>query len=194
MQGLRAAPPPTNDGVATLYRRLLRLIRFLAVSVLVALVAVVMGSVVVRYFGLFQGSLHWAQELARFAVVWMVMLGCVLGLDRGAHMSVEVLPDSLAPPLRRAIGVLALGIAATFLALLAWHGFMLAFATMGQVSPALGVPMGWVYLSIPVGASLMLGQSALFALRPDLRGTCRASDDVGTSHDRGSAPSVVDPR
>jgi len=38
---------------------------------------------------------------------------------------------------------------------LAWQGFKLSQATLSQVSPALGLPMGYSYLGIPVGATIM---------------------------------------
>jgi TRAP-type C4-dicarboxylate transport system permease small subunit len=47
----------------------------------------------------------------------------------------------------------------------------LSLRTMRQVSPALGLPMGYVYLAVPAGAALMALQALAVALgqtrRPD---------------------------
>ncbi|HET6521380.1 MAG TPA: TRAP transporter small permease subunit, partial [Geminicoccaceae bacterium] len=64
--------------IARGYAALLAGVRVATAVALVLLVAVVVASVVVRYFGLFGGSLHWTTELSRFIIVWVVMLGSVV--------------------------------------------------------------------------------------------------------------------
>ena len=44
---------------------------------------------------------------------------------------------------------------------------------MGQVSPALGIPMGYVYLAIPAAGALILFYSIL-SIVDILRGTAKA--------------------
>jgi TRAP-type C4-dicarboxylate transport system permease small subunit len=127
--------------------------------------------VAVRYFGVLAGSLHWTDELARFTTIWIVMLGSVVAFERGAHVAVDVLPDSLPPPVGRLLRGVAYLLGAVFLAVLAWQGLALSLRTMRQVSPALGLPMGYVYLAVPAGAALMALQALAVALgqtrRPD---------------------------
>lgn len=147
------------------YAALLAAVRALTSAALVVLVAVVVLAVFVRYFGLFAGSLHWADELARFTTVWLVMLGSVVAFDRGAHAAVDFLPDALPPGPARTVRLVAHLLGAAFLAVLAWQGLALALRTMRQVSPALGLPMGYVYLAVPVGATLMALQALAFGLR-----------------------------
>jgi TRAP-type C4-dicarboxylate transport system permease small subunit len=153
--------------VALTYRTSLELIRVLTSLALVFLVIVVLLAVVVRYVGIFPGSLHWATELSRFSIIWIVMLGSAIALDRGAHVGIELskaLPERWARLVRAAAYLL--GVA--FLSVLAWEGFKLSQATMRQISPALGLPMGYAYLALPVGAAIMVLQSVLFTIRPDL--------------------------
>jgi TRAP-type C4-dicarboxylate transport system permease small subunit len=153
------------------YAALLAAVRLLTNAALVLLVAVVLAAVAVRYFGVLAGSLHWTDELARFTTIWIVMLGSVVAFERGAHVAVDVLPDSLPSPVGRLLRVVAYLLGALFLAVLAWQGLALSLRTMRQVSPALGLPMGYVYLAVPAGAALMALQALAFALgrtrRPD---------------------------
>jgi TRAP-type C4-dicarboxylate transport system permease small subunit len=149
--------------VARAYAGLLAAVRFLTGGALVVLVAAVLAAVAVRYFGILAGSLHWTDELARFITIWLVMLGSVVAFDRGAHVAVDLLADRLPPAAARRLRVLAYLLSAVFLAVLAWQGWALSARTMGQVSPALGLPMGWVYLAVPVGAGLMTVQALVFA-------------------------------
>lgn len=155
--------------IARGYAALLAGVRVATAVALVLLVAVVVASVVVRYFGLFGGSLHWTTELSRFIIVWVVMLGSVVAFDEGAHVAVAVFQDSLPPTGRRVVEALAYLLSLAFIVVLAWSGLQLALATMRQISPALGLPMGYVYLAIPVGAALIAIQSVLFVVYPGIR-------------------------
>jgi TRAP-type C4-dicarboxylate transport system permease small subunit len=132
--------------------------RWAAMTALVALVVLVVAAVVVRYFGIFGGSLHWVDESVRFVMIWMVMLGSVVALDRGAHLAVALLPDALGPRGRLAVIAMANLLAAAFTLILAWKGWELSQRTMRQVSPSLGLPMGYVYLAIPISAAMMTVQ------------------------------------
>jgi TRAP-type transport system small permease protein len=151
--------------VAHAYAGLLAAVRLLTGAALVLLVTVVLLAVGVRYFGILAGSLHWTDELARFTTIWLVMLGSVVAFDRGAHVAVDLLPGSLPPAAGRWLRLVASLLSAVFLAVLAWQGWSLSGRTMRQVSPALGLPMGWVYLAVPAGAALMTVQALVFAVR-----------------------------
>lgn len=151
--------------MAGAYAALLAAVRLLTNVALVLLVSVVLLAVFVRYFGILAGSLHWADELARFTTIWLVMLGSVVAFDRGAHVAVELLPEALPRNVARAIRLTAHLLSATFLVVLAWQGVALSLRTMRQVSPALGLPMGYVYLAVPVGAAVMAVQAVVLGLR-----------------------------
>jgi TRAP-type C4-dicarboxylate transport system permease small subunit len=155
--------------VARVYAVLLRGVRVATAVALVVLVMVVTASVVIRYFGLLGGSLHWATELSRFTIVWVAMLGSVVAFNQGAHLAIALFQEALPPGARRAVEVLAYVLSLVFIVVLAWSGFQLALATMRQISPALGLPMGYAYLAIPVGATVIAIQSVLFAISPDVR-------------------------
>jgi TRAP-type C4-dicarboxylate transport system permease small subunit len=149
------------------YRFVLAALTVLVNVALVALVVAVLLAVAVRYFGLWPGSLQWTTEFSRFTVIWIVMLGAAIGLHKGAHMAIDV-GGLLPAPWRRPVRSLGYLTGIAFLAVLTWQGFLLSMGTMRQISPALGLPMGYAYLAIPVGAGLMTVQSILFALWPDL--------------------------
>jgi TRAP-type C4-dicarboxylate transport system permease small subunit len=137
--------------------------------ILLSLVVSVLAGVTIRYLGLFNGSLFWVDELSRFSTIWMVMLGSAVALEEGAHVAIEFLPASLPPRLKRLIEALARVLSALCMAILTWYGLELALFTMRQISPSLGIPMGYVYLAIPVSSAIMLVQLVLFALYPSLK-------------------------
>jgi TRAP-type C4-dicarboxylate transport system permease small subunit len=148
------------------YELLIEFVRWVAIAALVLLVVLVASAVVVRYFGLFGGSLHWTDEGARFTMIWLAMLGSVVALDRGAHLAVTLLPDALSPTTKRMVTLASSFFSAMLVVVLAWKGWELSMRTMGQVSPALGVRMGYVYMAIPVAATLMCFQLLVLAFLP----------------------------
>jgi TRAP-type C4-dicarboxylate transport system permease small subunit len=156
-----------GEGIVRVYRIGMNLLSILTSIGLASIIVVVLCSVAVRYFGVFQGSLDWATEYSRFGIVWVVMLGSAVAFDRGAHVGIDFtirMPPALGRIVRSAGALLGL----VFVTVLAWQGFVLSFETMRQISPALGLPMGYAYLAIPTGASIMALQSVLFAAMPAL--------------------------
>lgn len=127
---------------------------------MLVMTVLVFANVVLRYFmGI---SLPWVEELTRYMMIWVAYLGAGLAFRAGAHVAVELLQDVIpttgARFLRAVIAVAILG----FLVALARYGFSYAQFAMRQTSPVLNVPLGIVYLGIPLGcvlaaAHLMLG-------------------------------------
>jgi TRAP-type transport system small permease protein len=162
--------PRARTCVARWYLVCLRCVIALVNATLVVLIMVVLAAVAVRYLGVFVGSLHWATEFGRFVIVWIVMLGSAVALHKGAHVAIDFI-DWLPQRTQRTVRSIGSLMSVAFLAVLAWQGFKLSQATLSQVSPALGLPMGYSYLGIPVGATIMTLQSVLFAVMPELART-----------------------
>jgi C4-dicarboxylate transporter DctQ subunit len=165
--GDEPAGTAAQGGLAAAYRGFMAVLRAATNALLVSLVLVVLLSVVVRYFNFFNGSLDWASEYSRFGIIWVVMLGAAVAFDQGAHVAIDF-TGSMPPRLRRIVRTAGYLCGIAFIAVLAWQGFRLSLATMRQISPALGVPVGYAYLAIPVGALIMAIQSLLFAAMPAL--------------------------
>lgn len=133
-----------------------RLAVFLAAASLATALAVMGGQVVFRY--LFNDSLIWAEEAARYALIWSSMIGAAVAYRQGAHVAitdlVKRLPAGLQGALARLVHLLVLG----FSGLLVWHGWALALRNFArhQLSTALQVDIAWIQLAIPVGGVLMM--------------------------------------
>lgn len=165
--------------VATIYHAFMAGLRVVTNALTVSLVAVVLLAVVVRYFNFFNGSLDWASEYSRFGIIWVVMLGAAVAFDQGAHVAIDF-TGSMPPNVRRIVRTIGYLCGVAFVLVLAWQGFRLSLATMRQISPALGVPVGYAYLAIPVGALIMTVQSLLFAAIPGLQHRHTYVEEAGT--------------
>ncbi|MEO5696120.1 MAG: TRAP transporter small permease [Burkholderiaceae bacterium] len=123
---------------------------------LVAASFVLFINVVARYG--FNDSLAWAEEITRYAIVWMVFLGGSVAARKGIHIGVDILARSLGDrPARRYLVALVDSLCVAFGVFLVVFGGSLAAQAyeFGQVTPALQVPLWTVQLAIPVGGALM---------------------------------------
>jgi TRAP-type C4-dicarboxylate transport system permease small subunit len=98
----------------------------------------------------------WSEELARYLMVWMTMLGSAAVLRSSGHISVTTVTDRL-PPAALAV-VLALRDAALVATsgVLAWWGVLFAGLNAAQQSAAMEIPMTVPYAALPVGATLII--------------------------------------
>ena len=136
-----------GDAVATLVGWALALL-------MAVIVAAISAQVFWRY--VLNDPLLWPEEVARFSFIWLTFLGLPLLLRQGEMIAVEAvvawLPERVRAILPGLIGLLTVPL----LVVLVWQGIRLIGVVSGQVSPATGLPSGWLYLAAPVGSLLSL--------------------------------------
>jgi TRAP-type C4-dicarboxylate transport system permease small subunit len=123
-----------------------------------AMFVVVVTQVFCRY--VLDASLVWAEEAARYLLVLTTFGGASVAMRRGAHMTVHLVVSALPAAGRSVADVLAQAACCLVYAVLVRHGLALAEANFNQASPALGLPLGAVYLLIPL-VGLLLGLQAV---------------------------------
>jgi TRAP-type C4-dicarboxylate transport system permease small subunit len=135
---------------------------------LVALMAImvvnVLWQVATRY--LLHSPSSFTEELARFLLIWLGLLGSCYALRRRMHVAIEALTERLRPGVRRFAGLVSLALVATFaLAVMVVGGLLLVRLTLQleQTSAALGLPLGWVYLALPAAGALVAFYAAVAA-------------------------------
>lgn len=147
--------------------------RSLAAVLLALMLAVAMAQILSR--ALFDYTLDWAEELARMALVWSVLLAAPLGYRAGAHVAIAAFAEALPPRLLYAtallLNLLTAWICATFLR------ESVDFVARGMTIVASAVPlrMGWIYAIVPVslGAMLLVSIEAMLRLVRALAGDTR---------------------
>lgn len=124
-----------------------------AVALMTFMVAV---QVVLRY--VFRAPIPWVEEATIFLMIWMTFIGAGVALRSGAHIAMTILRDRLPTKISRIFVIISYIVVLAFLLLLIWEGSLLVVLAEGQRSPALGVPMAWPYLMMPLGAAFMVSQ------------------------------------
>ena len=144
------------------------LARLLAV-LLAAIVLAVTWQVVSRY--LLGDASGWTEELARFLLIWIGLLGGALAYQRRLHLGLDLLPEYLRKHRPAsvftaindaAIDFCVLVFAVTIL-VVGGGALVLLTLELEQYSPALGLPMGVVYLCLPA-SGILICLSALAAI------------------------------
>jgi TRAP-type C4-dicarboxylate transport system permease small subunit len=148
--------------LATFDRRLLVVNRWLVIVLLAAMALMVFANVALRF--LTDYSILWAEEASRFTMVWLTFIGAGPVLRYGGHIGIDSLQQALprfAPAIRAVIFALLGG----FFCVMLDVGIRYASLTWAQTTPVLEVPVGAVYLAMPVGFGLLLVHLALMARR-----------------------------
>jgi C4-dicarboxylate transporter DctQ subunit len=106
---------------------------------------------------IFNLSLGWSEEISRFLFVWLVYISAAMAAKHRRHIRVELIDQFLPRTLSKWAGLLSDLLWIFFSLFVAYQGFIVMQKIMGhgQLSPAVQLPMGWVYLVIPFGFVLM---------------------------------------
>lgn len=123
---------------------------FTAISMGV-LVVDVTWQVVTRF--ILKNPSDWTEELATYLMIWVGVLGAAVAFSRGAHLGIDYFTAKMKVKMQKVVELFVLICVFTFsVVVLLYGGIQLVIGTFasGQTSPALTLPMGYVYLAIPV--------------------------------------------
>jgi TRAP-type C4-dicarboxylate transport system permease small subunit len=121
------------------------------------LVVDVVWQVFTRY--ILRNPSSWTEELATFLVIWVGLLGSSVALNRGAHLGIDYLVMKLSPRKYLYASLFVFAMVAMFSLLVMVVGgsqLVLRVLATKQVSPALGLKMGYVYLAIPISGFFLV--------------------------------------
>jgi TRAP-type C4-dicarboxylate transport system permease small subunit len=117
------------------------------------LVAILFYAVVMRY--LFHSPPAWSMELGRFLFLWMIVLSAVLVTREQSHIQITLFQDML-PPRWRIVWTTVLKILMLcFCGVMVKQGFLILPLVSEAATPTLGISMGWLYATVPIGGILI---------------------------------------
>lgn len=130
-----------------------RLVTFAITFLLAWMTIVLVIQVGARY--LLSSGMPWTEEMARFAMIWLVFLGATVMSKEGSHISITILEDrypSIKPwlvPIQKIFGIV-------YLIIIAWIGMDAIQVVSAQVSANMRISMGIIYAIIPVSFIIAL--------------------------------------
>ena len=127
------------------------------IVVMAALVLDVLWGVVSRF--LLGEQSRFTEEVATYLLIWVSLLGASVAFSTGSHLGVDYFVGRLHPDTKPLVKVLInLAVAFFAVSVMLYGGYVLVARTLeaGQVSPAIGIQMGYVYLAVPISGIFIL--------------------------------------
>lgn len=129
---------------------------YLAISTMLGASLLVFFQVVLRY--LFNESLYWSEEAARYLIIWCIFIGSSIAVREKGHATVDAIVVILPANFKKIFYILANLTGVIFCIVLIWSGSLVVSNVLnyGNVTPSLGISMAIPYLAVPVGGAMML--------------------------------------
>lgn len=141
----------------------IRVNRFVLVLLMSAMSLIVFANVLLRY--LTNDSIVWAEEVARYLMIWMAFLSAGLALRAGMLVAVSQIHTHLPRALRIALRLLILTMMLFFFGWMIWAGYEYLSRMGRQLTPATRIPFSYIYYAMPAGFALLLIHTLLLAKR-----------------------------
>jgi len=149
------------ERVADGYLAVMAVVNRTVLWVLAALMAVMTIAITVQVFVRFGAAIPalrvsapWTEELARYAMIWMIFLGLGVGFRYRMVIAFNFVVEKLNMRWGQALQLIAFLVSMTFLALL----IKLGIDTVGfghiERSPVMRLSKAWMYWAMPAGAGL----------------------------------------
>ena len=145
------------DGLVKLKKGMVSALNWMLVVAVALLVFDVVWGVFSRY--VMGGQTKWTEELARFLLVWVSLLGGAVAFGTKGHLGVDYFVGKFHPDTQRLVAVFSHLVVLFFACAIFLYGGGRVVAdalAMEQTTPALGWKMGHVYLALPIAGIFMV--------------------------------------
>jgi len=133
-----------------------RVLAWLVVAVMALLVIDVLWQIFTRF--VLRDPSSFTEELARYLMIWVGLLGASYAAGKKMHLAVDLLPSRLEGQRKHYLAIVIEGFTLLFaLLVLVVGGARLVWVMLflGQTSPALQIPLGYVYLVVPLSGVII---------------------------------------
>lgn len=143
-----------------------RIIEIVLITLISAMVLTILWQVISRY--LLNSPSEYSDELSRYLLIWMGMLGAAYATGQKAHIALDYFAKKYFnkhnTKLELIIQILILFFA---IAIFVIGGMVLVYITLslGQTSSALNLPLGYIYIIVPVSGLLIVFYTIFFITR-----------------------------
>jgi TRAP-type C4-dicarboxylate transport system permease small subunit len=128
----------------------------LIIILMACLVTILFALVLMRH--IFQTTPYFAEELSRYFLVWVSLLGASLGIKEGSHSAVTFFKDKFPKHLQKHVITTANLIILAFLVAFLIGSVRYNLQQASQMSSTLKISMFYITLAAPLGSILMIIQ------------------------------------
>lgn len=141
----------------SLFDKVVRFMEIFLIVIFTLLVFDVLFQVLSRY--VLKASFSWTEELARFSLIWMSILGAAYLNAKREHLSMDFLYGKFSGVTKKKVLILIEVLIFLFaLIVMVIGGFNLVYTTLhlGQLSGTLRIPLGYIYAILPFSGLLIM--------------------------------------
>jgi TRAP-type C4-dicarboxylate transport system permease small subunit len=134
-----------------------KLLEYVLIIILAVLVLDVLWQVISRY--LMKSPSSFTDELARFLLIWVGILGAAYATGKKMHLAIDVLINKLSRKYRNMVDIFihtAIAFFALLVMVIGGLNLIYMLLKLGNISPALSIPIGFVYSVIPISGILII--------------------------------------
>ncbi len=154
---------------------LLSLCKYAIIVMVPLMTGIIFVQVILRY--VFHSPFSWAEELARYLLIWITCLGSAYAIRDGMHISISYLQSKLKGSAETGVRMVIYVVTLGFFIYCIKEGLLFSFAQWTQRSTAMQIPMTVPYIAIPLGFAIML-LVALECLIDDIRNSSKRNAAV----------------
>ncbi|MGL5950833.1 MAG: TRAP transporter small permease [Cetobacterium sp.] len=137
-----------------------KILESIAVLLITIMICVSSWQVLSRY--VFKSPSAFTEEFLRFSLIWLSMLGIAYMFGKKQHISIDFLKKKFVEKDKVLLEMIIVGIFTLFsIVVMIIGGGNAVMMSLKQISPSLGLPMAYVYLSLPVSGFFIVAYSAL---------------------------------
>ncbi len=161
------------------------ILRVLLISAATILVCCVAWQVLSRY--VMPAPSVITDEIGRFILMWFSLLGAAYVLGQRRHLAIDLFAGLEPGRPKRILSLLQTAAVLIFVVIMIVGGLRLGLQTIakGQVTPTLRLPMGYIYMIVPLTGFLML----FYCL--DILRTVFGPDAAGPNESEGSLEDFI---
>jgi TRAP-type C4-dicarboxylate transport system permease small subunit len=122
--------------------------------ILAIMAGAVFLQVVLRFLG--RTGIVGLEEVPRYLFVWLVMIGAAAAMWRNEHTILDYFLNLLGARGRALVIIFTNAVSVVLFAYLIKLSFVLVPNAQFQTSPGLQLPLGYVFVAIPIGSALII--------------------------------------
>ena len=120
-----------------------KLLEFLIVAMLFAMVVMVFGNVLMRYA--FDTGITVSEEMSRYCFIWLTYLGAMVAMREGGHLGMDTLVKVLPVTGKKVCLFLSEVLMLMCNGMFLWGTYQMHELQVTNISPVVGISMIWIY-------------------------------------------------
>lgn len=102
-----------------------------------------------------QNPSSFTDELARYLLIWLTLIGAAYLVGQKEHLAIEILSQKMSPHIQNILMNSMVFIFAISVMVIGGFNLVSTILELEQKSPNLQIPMGYVYLAVPLSGLLI---------------------------------------